>query len=224
MLALAPSYTHRELFWEDFLNLYKKKNFVMQFDEDANQYLIYGYDGPEVISTMIYKNEIPQALSITQEQNDLYKTAFETIYKSKCNGTIDISKNAPFSEPCGLKFFLKGVSGVAIAGQTTDIFYKTNDVKRINGCKLILNGHTENDTFDILVVDYDNVMGYGAGAILDTYGSLIRVDESVREQFTIESKYSALMPSGLYIVARYNSAGANNVRILINIFFHRIVA
>ena len=90
MLALAPSYTHRELFWEDFLNLFKKKNFSMQFDEDDNHYLVYGYDGPEVICTRIYKSEIPQTLPITQEQNDLYKTSFETIYKSKCSSDISL--------------------------------------------------------------------------------------------------------------------------------------
>ena len=222
MLALAPSYTHRELFWEDFLNLFKKKNFSMQFDEDDNHYLVYGYDGPEVICTRIYKSEIPQTLPITQEQNDLYKTSFETIYKSKCNSIIDLIKTTPFPESCGLRFRCKGISDTINAGETKDVFYKLLEDRKLNAVKIILNGHSENDTIDLMVVDYDNIMGYGAGVILDKFGDTMQVDASTCGQSFVESAYSALVKTGLYVVARYTSTGQTSVKFKANIFFHKV--
>ena len=202
--------------------MYSKKAFAMQFDENEVSYRIYGYDGPEIIFTIIYKGEIP-VCNMTQEQNDLYKSAFESLYKAKCNGTIAIQKLNPFSEACGLRLRTKGIHGTAAKGTTSDaVIYRLTENRRLSGLEVFLKGQSVDDTIDFLIVDIDNITGRGAGLVLDCFGESICVDPDRCGQGQIHSDYSALLSQGLYVVMRYTSTGTSDVIVKANLFLHKV--
>jgi hypothetical protein len=103
--ALSSNLTQRSYTWDSWKLVCQQKQFIFQFDEDPNIYNIWGYDGPEVHTCCIWKNEVPlHALTegYTQELNDSYKDDFELNFKSKGNKSL-------------VKMTATGVAGMASA-------------------------------------------------------------------------------------------------------------
>lgn len=91
MITLSPQYTQRTCTWDRFKTLTTLKSLSVQCDEDDEKYLIWGYDGPEVYLTTIWKIVIADSIlasGITQEQNDLNLIDFESNYKATSNSSI----------------------------------------------------------------------------------------------------------------------------------------
>jgi len=78
--------------WAWFKPLIASKTVKVQFDEDADSYLIYGYDIPEVLVCTIWKGAVPEGVvsgGYAQATNDANKTDFETNFKPYSNRSID---------------------------------------------------------------------------------------------------------------------------------------
>lgn len=82
-LIISPYYTQRTHRWTDWKTVQSIKNYVLQYEEDALAYTIWGYDGPEIHTCKIYKGSIAYTeTDYTQQQNDDDKSDFETNYKN----------------------------------------------------------------------------------------------------------------------------------------------
>lgn len=91
-IALAPQYTQRNYRWTEWKAVNLSRSLFYQYEDDGVVYTIWGYDGPEVHVTQIWKNEVPYTLIGTydQPQNDSDKTDFETNYLPFANRTFEI--------------------------------------------------------------------------------------------------------------------------------------
>jgi hypothetical protein len=86
-ITFGSSFTQRYYSWTDFKTVLLGKYLIHQYDEDDSKYTIYGYDGQEVHSCIIYKGEVPESITAfySQVQNDADKLDFETNYKTFSN-------------------------------------------------------------------------------------------------------------------------------------------
>lgn len=122
-----------------------------------------------------------------------------------------------------VKFRGRGISGTATAGMTTNIDHKITEGRLIDGIKLLLKDHVFGDSVRFQVVDVDNMLGYGAGAVLDEFATDWYVSSN-EDQDAINLPYSAELISGLYIRLIYNSTGTNNIKVRANLWLHKYMA
>lgn len=113
-----------------------------------------------------------------------------------------------------------GFAFTAIAGATTDGEYKLTANRIIDGTQIICKNHVHGDKVTFQVVDKDNILGYGAGTVLDDFGVDWYLAEDQMDQKPIRLSYSAEIFSGLYIRVKYTSVGGTNVEVKVNIFMH----
>lgn len=135
---------------------------------------------------------------------------------------MNFIKTHPFENSYGLRFRGVGISGMGIAGQSTNIDYKLTEDRYLNGCQPILKGHVFGDTITFRVVDKDNILGYGVGAILDEFSTTWNLADDKQDQGVFKTEYPAKIVKDLYIRVSYNSTGQNNVQVACNLFLHKI--
>lgn len=123
-----------------------------------------------------------------------------------------------------VKFRGKGIAGTAIAGTTTNIDYKLTEARLLDGVKMILKDQAFGDSVKFQVVDVDNILGYGAGTVLDEFGNSWYVSADTQDQGAINLPYSAEISANLYIRIVYNSTGATNVSVQANLWLHKYMA
>lgn len=119
-----------------------------------------------------------------------------------------------------LKFRGKGISFTALAGQTTSYDYKLTQARLIDGTQLILKDHANGDSIKFQVVDVDNILGYGAGTVLDEFATDWYVASDKQDQGETRLPYSAEIVANLYIRLVYVSTGGTNVSVKCNLFAH----
>lgn len=93
-VVIGNQYTQKYYRWTNWKTILVAKALVYQYDDDGTIYTIYGYDGPEVHVTSIYKGTVPYAVvnGYSQAQNDSDKSDFETNYLAGANLPLNISK------------------------------------------------------------------------------------------------------------------------------------
>lgn len=123
-----------------------------------------------------------------------------------------------------VKFRGKGVAGTATAGTSTNIDHKLTEARLIDGVKLILKDQAFGDSVKFQVVDVDNILGYGAGMVLDEFGTDWFVSADSQDQGAINLPYSAEVAAGLWLRIVYNSTGATNVSVQANLWLHKYMA
>lgn len=77
--------------WTWFKPLISSKSLRVQYEDNGDVYLIYGYDMPEVITCTIWKGTVPESVvggGYSQAQNDADKSDFETNYLPTANKPI----------------------------------------------------------------------------------------------------------------------------------------
>ena len=206
-----------------------ERGMSLQFKENADQYEIYGYDELEAHGTFIWIGEVPWQLiesGYTQNQNDADKADFEANFKATGNKKISPVKltalNDPFANPNGYKARFKGFGGTAAKGTTTNIQLKLTEERRINGVRLLLRNHVWGDKLHFEVVDVDNILGYGAGVVLDRFGEDWYVDPDRLTQPDATVNYPAKILANLYIRVVYVSVGTEtDVEVKANLFLHK---
>lgn len=123
-----------------------------------------------------------------------------------------------------VKFRGKGISFTATAGQSTSYDYKLTEARLIDGTRLILKDHAFGDYVNFQVVDVDNILGYGAGTVLDEFSDHWYVSPDTMDQREVRLPYSAEILVNLYIRIIYTSVGNTNVSVLCNLFAHKYIA
>lgn len=128
MLVLTPTFTHREYRWAEWKSIQLIKSFNYQFDQTADKYTVWGYDGPEVHLCIIYRSPVPQPVidsGYSQEQNDTDKYDFESNYISNGNKAIDLQSFPFAAKNFGRKKIYKRVVGTssAVSAGDNEIIY-----------------------------------------------------------------------------------------------------
>jgi hypothetical protein len=117
-----------------------------------------------------------------------------------------------------------GYKGTAPFGATTALDFAVGAEDRyINGLRMFLKNHAEADTIGLQVVDVNNVLGYGAGLVLKTFGINWNVDETQSDQGQSVFNYAARLPAGVFVRLNYTSTGAVDVVVKLNLLLHKKV-
>jgi hypothetical protein len=98
-LLISPYMTQRQYQWTTFKSILLAKKGSLQYEDDGQKYILWFYDGHEVIICNIWLGIVSDVIiqnGYTQEQNDIDKIDFENTYKILCNGPIVIKANDGF--------------------------------------------------------------------------------------------------------------------------------
>jgi hypothetical protein len=123
-----------------------------------------------------------------------------------------------------VKFRGVGLAFTAAAGVSTTFDYKLTSARVIDGTQVIAKDHVFGDNIDFQVVDVDNILGYGAGTVLDNFGASWYLAADKQDQGHIRMPYSAELIANLYIRVVYHSVGGTNVSVKLNLFVHAYTA
>ena len=81
---------------------------------------------------------------------------------------------------------------------------------RLQGGSYWTDGATVGDRVSLLVVDVDNVLGSGAGAVVSVYVDRLPV-APWQQQVDVGAPTAALVPAGLYLRVLYENTGMGDV-------------
>lgn len=122
------------------------------------------------------------------------------------------------------KFRGQGFEFTATAGTSTDHDYKFTEARLLEVPIILAKDHAWGDYIRFQVVDVDNILGYGAGVVLDEFASTWYLDHTTCTQARPDVWYSAEVIANLYIRVKYTSVGATNVEVKINLCNHKFSA
>lgn len=122
------------------------------------------------------------------------------------------------------KFRGQGFAFTATAGASTDHDYKITESRLLEVPIILAKNHAWGDYIRFQVVDVDNVLGYGAGVVLDEFATTWYLDDTVCTQSRPDVWYSAEVVTNLYIRVKYTSVGATDVEVKINLCNHKFSA
>lgn len=143
------------------------------------------------------------------------------IVLSDTDGT-PLVRTKPLANTDNFLFRGTGFTNTATKNSTTNIDYKLPEDRFINGLELILKNHVFGDTVCLKVVDVDNILGYGAGVVLNQFGYTWNVYDDRQNQGIILIPYPAKILKDLYIRLTYVSHGTtDDVQVGANVFFHK---
>lgn len=129
-----------------------------------------------------------------------------------------IVKATAFANNENFRFRGVSFSGLATAGQNTNIDFQLTAERYMNGGKLILEGNNIDDKICFQVIDKDNVLGYGANVVLDEFIKDFFLPQSA--PLEINLPYTARLYNGLYLRLIYKSAGNSDVKVKCNLYLH----
>ncbi len=114
----------------------------------------------------------------------------------------------------------KGVSTTVTTETTGNLDYKMPADRWVNGICVILKDHVNGDKMSFQIVDVDNILGGGAGTVLNTFAEDWYVYSDAEVQGVIKIEYAAEVLKDLYIRVKYTSTGGTDVKIKANLFLH----
>jgi hypothetical protein len=118
-------------------------------------------------------------------------------------------------------YSLTGFSGTAYASSTSNIEYKMPGERWLVGGTLLVGGGNWGDSATIQIVDKDNILGYGAGLVLNQFVTNLQIRPDVTLQEKLEVSYVSLIPKDIYIRIVYTNTGNTAVGVACNLFIHR---
>lgn len=119
-----------------------------------------------------------------------------------------------------VKFRGIGIAFQAAATSTTQYHYQVTEARLLDGVEVILSGHSFGDSITLQVTDQDNLLGLGAGVVLDTFAQNWYVAADSQNQGQIRLPYSAEVVAGLYITLSYTAVGTST-QVFCNLFAHK---
>jgi hypothetical protein len=122
------------------------------------------------------------------------------------------------------KFRGQGFAFTATAGTSTDHDYKITEARLLEVPIILAKNHAWGDYIRFQIVDVDNVIGYGAGVVLDEFATTWYLDPDLCSQPRPDVWYSAEVIANLYIRVKYTSVGATDVEVKINLCNHKFSA
>lgn len=116
---------------------------------------------------------------------------------------------APYAYAGNEKARFVGVQYTFAAGQTASFDLQLTANVRLQGGYYWVKDSALNDKVSLSVVDVDDILGGGAGAVISQYVKDMPVAPWDHQQ-ELESPTAAAIPAGLYLRVTYDSFGATN--------------
>jgi hypothetical protein len=111
-----------------------------------------------------------------------------------------------------------------VAGEASNHDFLVTDDMILDGARVYVNGASDGDYIGAQVVDVDNILGYGAGFVLQTFVDKWFLSPAVTLQFDHNSDYPAKIYGGLYIRIIYHSVGETApAAMLVNFKLHKVL-
>jgi hypothetical protein len=113
--------------WSWFKPLIAAKSLKIQFEEDDDLYLVYGYDMPEVLTCTIWKGTLLPSVvdgGYSQAQNDADKADFEANYEPEANRSIDDVPSLIIAN--SIKAVGGGSADMSVDGSVTPVVFEYN--------------------------------------------------------------------------------------------------
>jgi hypothetical protein len=113
------------------------------------------------------------------------------------------------------------VLGTATKNTTTDVDYKVTDAQiYVQGGQILFQNAVWGDYITAQVVDKDNVLGYGAGTVLNEYIAKRYIHPDLKKS-ELEVPYAGEVPQNCYLRIKYTSVGTStDVDVAINYKLH----
>ena len=126
---------------------------------------------------------------------------------------LDIRNKFDYSED--------GMTGTATKNTTTDLDFKiTGASEYVQGGQILFQNAAWGDYITAQVVDVDNVLGYGAGTVLNTYIKKRYIHPDLKKS-ELEVPYAGLVPQNTYLRIKYTSVGTStDVDVAVNYSLH----
>lgn len=206
--------------WAEVKSFIDNRSICAQFVEFSNKYWVVAIDGPFALQTLIPKVSPAPDPSDQKDFEENYKDDGNQSYTDS-NG-IELHRSRAFANTDGLKFRGTGIKGTATKDTTTNFDYKLTEDRYLNGTETYLQDQEWGDYITLQVVDKDNILGYGAGVVLDEFGTEWNIATDTERQGPYILPYPALVIKDLYIRMKYISTGTtNDVKFKSNLFLHK---
>lgn len=189
--------------WTAFKDLAVSKKLLMQYSETTDIYDVFLCEA----GVFLWNFSLLKGSADAQD--------FETNHKPSANASlISIVQTTPFAAN-QVVFKGEGVFDTVPAGTEKNIDFKITYNALLNGGILQTKGEEMGDYFSAHVVDKDNILGYGAGAVLNTWiVKWYALIEDVHMDLT--TPQAGNIPANLYLRIKYKSTGATDVKVLVN--------
>lgn len=172
-----------------------------------------------------------RAFISSNEQADFDSYTASYLSKKEDSDGVPFLKTKPLSDTDRLLFRGQGVTGQALKSTmdgetllptTTDIDFLVPEDRLINGTRVMLKNHHFDDYAQLMVYDLDNVLGFGAGVLLNHFAIDWNFVSDKEDQGFFILPYPAKLYAGLYVRLRYTAHNtAEDVKIKINYVLHK---
>lgn len=129
-----------------------------------------------------------------------------------------ILTTSPFSDAVGFRFRGASFKDTVATNTTKDIDYLISQERWINGGRAIIDNIGADDKVTFQVVDKDNILGFGAGTILDEFISNFYIPQD--GNLEVRLAYPARIIAGLYIRLKYTSTHVSGCTLKCNLYLH----
>jgi len=207
-----------------------------------------GLEGFIPVSRMSYTRRIsrPEDVCIVNDQVQVIVSGETIADKNKqitaIRGTITsldfvdadgtpLIRSKPLANTDNLLFRGQGIKGTALKatmdGETlvptvTDLDWVVPEDRLINGTRVMLQNQHFNDFAQLMIYDLDNVLGFGAGVLLNQFAMDWNFVSDQEDQGLFILPYPARLFAGLYVRFRYTAHGTSeDVGIKINYILHK---
>jgi len=194
--------------WEEIKSFVATREARLQYVAFPSYYHIRVFDGAFSLETRVDRSPTD-----TTELDD-----FETNFLPTANARLD----EPFAKDGGFKAAHTGFTGTATKNTTTDIDFKLVATRYITGIQLIIDDSVFGDKATFQIVDKDNILGYGAGVVLNEFGSSWNINPDSKNQGQVVHNFYATIYVNLYIRVKYVSEGTIlDPKVAVNLFMYR---
>lgn len=115
---------------------------------------------------------------------------------------------------------MEGLSCTVAASGVSNNDFQFAETRLINEGSLLINGGKQGDTIGLQVVDKDNVLGYGVGAVLNTFAKDLGVNPGQVFQMHYKIPYVAKLYNFLYVRIVYSATDADTRYVTLNLISH----
>jgi hypothetical protein len=135
------------------------------------------------------------------------------------SGFSSVIRVRAFSDSEGMRFRGTSFIDTVAADSTKSIDYQITEERYINGGKLIVKNMGDDDKITFQVVDKDNVLGFGAGVVLDEFIKDFYLP--LNESLNVQLDYPARIMAGLYLRLIYtNTNTTETATVKCNLYLH----
>lgn len=199
--------------WADMASIVNSKSLALQYYETKDDYLIWAIDHTITYTYLIWKLGSEPYMS-DRRQIAADRTDFETNYKPTANTPCGV-RLQPFAVP-DVAFSADAATQTITAGQAQTIDFHLTTTKSVYGVQYYAQNANLGDFVSFQVIDIDNVLGFGANTVLNTFVTKWFIMSNTLVDVALP--LAATIPAGLYIRINYTSTGVTDVKIVVNYY------